>query len=74
MCGQDVVRHAIGWVYDTAGADVVTGLRKEVPWMSEEVNKDCKCPSVNCKRHGKCKECREYHVKQGGKTWCGRGA
>ncbi|HOB91933.1 MAG TPA: hypothetical protein PLY10_08470 [Bacillota bacterium] len=42
--------------------------------MSEEVNKDCKCPSVNCKRHGKCKECREYHAKQGGKTWCGRGA
>jgi hypothetical protein len=41
--------------------------------VAETINKDCKCPYVNCKRHGNCKECRAYHEKRGEKSSCQRG-
>ncbi len=37
-------------------------------------NKDCKCKSINCARHGKCTECREHHIKNGGLPFCERPA
>lgn len=38
--------------------------------MTEE--KDCPCPYTSCPRHGKCKECQEYHHSRGEKTSCGK--
>lgn len=41
--------------------------------MSEKTkNKDCPCYSVNCSRHGYCKECQENHSKKGSRTSCGK--
>ena len=38
---------------------------------SEEINEDCPC-TWDCERHGKCKECQEYHRKNNEKTCCGK--
>jgi hypothetical protein len=37
-----------------------------------EKNKDCKCSSYDCARHGDCKACQEYHKKSGSRTNCGK--
>ena len=40
--------------------------------MEEKINPDCPCTWPGCPRHGKCKECQEYHHKLGEKTACGK--
>ena len=39
--------------------------------MESQKKQDCKCPYI-CNRHGKCKECQEYHYKSGSSTNCGK--
>lgn len=41
--------------------------------MEKQINEQCKCP-YNCRRHGDCQACQEYHGKSGGKTNCGKSA
>lgn len=40
----------------------------------QEYNPDCPCTWPGCERHGKCRECREYHHGLGQKTACERNA
>ena len=35
-----------------------------------EYNPDCPCTWPGCPRHGRCRECREYHHSMGQKTAC----
>jgi hypothetical protein len=39
--------------------------------MPNQINEACKCPS-QCSRHGDCRACQEYHLKNGSKTNCGK--
>ena len=39
--------------------------------MDKQINEKCKCP-YNCKRHGDCQACQEYHSKKGQTTNCGK--
>ena len=34
--------------------------------------KECTCPKVRCKRHGKCEECRAYHGRKERLPYCER--
>jgi hypothetical protein len=37
--------------------------------MPEALNTDCPCPE-DCPLHGKCRECRRFHVIRGELTFC----
>jgi len=38
----------------------------------KQKNKNCPCYETNCKRHGDCEKCQEYHHKRNEKTFCGK--
>ncbi len=50
--------------------------QEDYPFPEEEnksdINLDCRCPTLDCPRHGDCKSCKEYHHKRLETTYCGK--
>lgn len=38
----------------------------------QNINKNCTCPSTDCKRHGDCTACEAFHKTKGTITKCRR--
>lgn len=45
---------------------------EENPEDKFEINLNCRCPELTCKRHGNCKECQKFHNSKCQLTYCGK--
>ncbi len=37
-----------------------------------KINLNCQCPNTKCMNHGKCKDCKEAHLKKDTPNYCER--